>query len=164
MVPFRPLSRRCALSVSNPEASTQVATRVTFFSPLCRRNFTSLSPDANPIDPSPSTRRSSLTLGQVQRSDPSQAALKIQFFASILSDRTGFPSLLLLYLPPIFKYSNHQPEMERARQALLEVCRSRRIEVVFEVKNWCPNDESWFSADFQARMRKLRETEEHTSQ
>ncbi|GAA5849708.1 hypothetical protein JCM3766R1_002135 [Sporobolomyces carnicolor] len=141
------------------EAPTPPATRVTFFSPLCCHNFTSLSPDADPIGPSPSTRHSSLTLRQNRLSYGAHAALKIQFFVSILSVETGFPSLSLLYLPLILRLPNHHPDLERARQALLEVCRDRKIEVVFEEKDWSPDGESWFSADFQNRMRNIREAE-----
>ncbi|GAA5832174.1 hypothetical protein JCM3766R1_003751 [Sporobolomyces carnicolor] len=78
-------------------------------------------------------------------------------FVSALGADPDLSQLSLLYLPPVLSEKNVSNSADdSARQDLLNLCRDRKIEVVFEENTGRRTIDSIVSQDFWRRRRELR--------
>ncbi|GAA5844664.1 hypothetical protein JCM3766R1_005980 [Sporobolomyces carnicolor] len=82
-------------------------------------------------------------------------------FVRALATSPELSELSLLFLPPVLSDNNHiEPAHHSTREKLLEICRDRKIEVVFEENAGDPICDSIVPQDFWKRRREARKKEE----
>jgi hypothetical protein len=91
-------------------------------------------------------------------SDPVLCARAVEEMALSLADRTHYPQLESVYLPPLDSLppDYRDPRIVHSLRSLSPACQSRSIEVVFEEQSDKDKAESQISEEFMRRMTKKK--------